>query len=457
MRILGFNISREKSVGQLSGVGNRGWWPLIRESFPGAWQQNVEVKVDSVLAYHAVFACQTLIASDIAKLRCKLVEQDDNGIWSETRKPAYSPVLRKPNSFQTRIQFFESWVLSKLQAGNTYILKGRDARGVVNRLFILSPDRCRPMVSESGDVFYELSTDHLAGLPEQVTVPAREIIHDRFNCFFHPLVGLSPIYANGLAATQGLAAQNTSARLFQNGARPGGVLTAPGEISDETAKRLKEYWDENFTGANTGKVAVLGDGLSFESLTMKSVDAEVLETLKWSAEVVCSTYHVPPYKVGIGAAPTYNNVQALNTEYYSQCLQIHIEGMEVCLDEGLGTGDTVGTEFDVDNLLRMDSVAQMTTLKEGVGGGILSPNEARAKLDRKPVPGGESPYLQQQNYSLEALAKRDAMENPWSPEQTAAAAPSSDAANDNQQAQAAAFALSGAIRKALRDRKIANA
>ena len=29
--------------------------------------------------------------------------------------------------------------------------------------------------------------------------------------------------------------------------------------------------------------------------------------------------------------------------------------------------------------------------------------------------GGESPYLQQQNYSLAALAKRDAQEDPFAP------------------------------------------
>src|SRR5690606_18147617 len=106
---------------------NRGWFPLIRESFSGAWQRNIELKPESILSFHAVFACQTLIASDIAKLRVKLVE-DRDGIWTEVSRPAYSPVLRKPNHFQNRIQFFESWVLSKLQSGNTYALKGRDGR-----------------------------------------------------------------------------------------------------------------------------------------------------------------------------------------------------------------------------------------------------------------------------------------------------------------------------------------
>lgn len=430
--------SREKS--QLSGVDRRGgWFPLIRESFMGAWQKNVEVKVDSVLSFHAVFACQTLIASDVAKLRVKLVEQDSAGIWSETKRAAYSPVLRKPNGYQNRIQFFESWVLSKLQSGNAYILKQRDGRGVVTKMYVLDPNRVKPLVAENGEVFYDLNSDHLSELKDPIIVPAREIIHDRFNCFFHPLVGLSPIFANGLAAMQGLSIQDGSAKFFANGSRPGGVLTAPGSIGDETAARLKAYWDSNFSGANAGKVAVLGDGLKYEQMATKAVDAQLIEQLKWSAEVVCSTYHVPPYKIGIGAQPTYNNVQALNTEYYSQCLQVLIESIELCLDEGLATGETLGTEFDLDNLLRMDSVTQMQVLKESAG--ILSPNEQRAKLDKKPKSGGDSPMLQQQNYSLEALAKRDAQPDPFGKAAPAPAAEPAPPANDNAEAARALLTM----------------
>ncbi|KQX35389.1 poly(3-hydroxybutyrate) depolymerase [Devosia sp. Root436] len=385
---------------------NRGWWPLIREVYAGAFQRNVEVKMESVLSFHAVFACQTLIASDIAKLRIMLVQQDNDGIWNEVKKPAYSPVLRKPNGYQNRIQFFESWVLSKLQFGNSYVLKARDGRGVVVALHVLDPKRVKPLVADNGDVFYELSTDTLAGLPDRVIVPAREMIHDRFNCMFHPLVGLSPIFANGLAATQGLNIQNNSALFFENGSMPGGVLLAPGHIGDDTAARLKESWESKFSGNNRGKIAVLGDNLKFEQMTAKATDSQMVEQLKWSAEVVCSTYHVPPYKIGIGAQPTYNNVQALNTEYYSQCLQVHIESIELCLDEGLATGEMLGTEFDLDNLLRMDSGTQMDVLEKSKG--KLTPNEQRKRLNLPPKEGGDTVYMQEQDHSLEWLARRDA-------------------------------------------------
>jgi phage portal protein BeeE len=73
-----------------------------------------------------------------------------------------------------------------------------------------------------------------------------------------------------------------------------------------------------------------------------------------------------------------------------------------------------GTEFDLDALLRMDTATQIQTYAEGVKGGLLKPDEGRAKLGYRPVEGGNAVYLQQQNFSLAALAKRDAQEDPFS-------------------------------------------
>jgi len=404
-----FTGERKKA---LSSPDNRGGWlSIVREPWAGAWQRNVSINRDSVLSHHAVFACQTLIASDIAKLRVRLVQRDEHGIWTEVPNRNFR-VIAKPNGYQTRLQFFESWVLSKLQNGNAYILKERSADGKsVVGLHVLDPNRVKPLVSDDGSVFYELHVDKLAGLEQQVIVPAREIIHDRFNCLFHPLVGLSPIFASGLAAMQGLAIQEDSTLFFQNGAQPGGILTAPAAISDETAARLKEYWDTNFSGANAGKVAVVGDGLKYEAMRAKAVDSQVIEQLKWSAEVVCGVYHVPAFMVGVGAEPNYNNVQNLTLRYYSQCLQKLIEDIEALLDEGLGlngdvsTGNSLGTEFDLDDLLRMDTVTQFDVVQKAKGTATL--NEARRRVNLGPVDGGDTIYLQQQDHSLAAIAARD--------------------------------------------------
>src|SRR5262245_18682641 len=392
-------------------------YPIVWESFPGAWQQDIPIRNDLAQSFHADFACKTLIARDIAKLRVKLVEKDaSTEIWTETTNPAYSPVLRRPNEYQTRNQFYENWMLSKLSRGNTYVLIVRDARNVVTDLHVLDPMRVQPLVSEDGTVFYRLMTDYLAGIKE-ITVPAREIIHDRCNCLFHPLVGTPPIFASGLASMLGINAQKASNLLFQNSSTPGGILTAPGDISQVEEQRIKDEWEQRFSRVNLGRVAVLSGGMTYQKLPMTNVEVQLLENLKWSAQVVCSVYHVPPYKVAVEPLPSHINIQALNCEYYAQALQSHIEEIEELLDYALNIGDAIGlgTQFDTDNLLRMDTATLVTTIKDAVGAGVMAPNEGRSKFDLKPVEGGDQPYLQQQNYSLEALAKRDAQADPFAP------------------------------------------
>ena len=416
MRILGTDwaIVRTKAPASLARPQSRGgWFPIVREPYTGAWQQNVEIVLADVLTYSTVFSCISLIASDIAKMRLRLVEQVLPNIWEEIESAAFSPVLRKPNRYQTRIKFVEQWILSKLTFGNTYVLKQRDQRGVVVALYVLDPQRVTVLVAPDGSVWYELKRDDLAGRPDDpVPVPASEIIHDVMVPLYHPLVGVSPITACGLAAVMGLKIQTNSATLFANGSNPGGALTAPGVINEDTAQRLSDYWNNNFTGANVGKVAVLGDGLKYEPMAITASDAQLIDQLKWTSETVCSVFHVPPYMVGVGPPPNYNNIEALNQQYYSQCLQALVEAFELVLDEGLELPKPYGTEFDLDDLLRMDSQTMMDVIARGVSAAIYSPNEGRAKVNLKPTPGGDTPYLQQQNYSLEALNRRDTQPAP---------------------------------------------
>ncbi len=409
MRIFGLDVSlRRKAAPQLAPVGSRGWYPLVREPYSGAWQQNISWTVDCVLAHHAVYACITLIANDIGKLRQRLVKSDDNGIWSEVSNTAHSPVLRRPNRFQNQIQFKQWWITCKLIRGNAYALKQRDNRGVVTGLYLLDPTRVQVLVSESGEIFYQLQSDNLSGLDDRgLTVPASEIIHDRMNPMFHPLVGTSPLFAAGCVANLGLEIEKNSSKFFGNASQPSGILTAPGAITEDTAKILAEYFNSNFTGAKSGRVAVVGDGLKYERLSITAADSQLIEQLKWTAEVVCSTFHVPPYKIGVGSPPSYNNIEALQQDYYNTCLQTLIEEYETCMDEGLGLDERTGVELDLDGLLRMDSKTQIEVLNASVSGSLRTINEARRKLNLGEVDGGDSIWMQQQDTSLEALAERD--------------------------------------------------
>jgi HK97 family phage portal protein len=416
-------LDAERKALQLRPLSSaRSWWPVIRESFTGAWQQNVEITAPSVVASPTVYACASLIAGDVSKLALRLVQKNDDDIWEPAESPAFSPVLRKPNRYQTVVKFVEQWILSKLLRGNAYVLKQRDGRGIVTALYPLDATRVTPLVSTDGSVYYEIKRDELSELrQESIIVPASEIIHDIMCALWHPLVGVSPISACGIAALQGLAIQNNSQKFFTNGSFPSGFLTAPGHIADDTAARLKDYFQTEFSGDKIGRVAVGGDGLKYEAFTMTAVDAQLIDQLKWTSETICSCFHVPPYMVGIGSPPPYANIEPAIQQYYAQAIQTLLTSFETSLDEGLGLiqkidGVQYGTEFDVDDLIWMDTATKMKAAADGIGSGGMAPNEARFRyLNLGKVPGGDTPYMQQQMWPLKQLAEREIPAVPAAP------------------------------------------
>jgi HK97 family phage portal protein len=423
---------------------SRGWFPLVTEGFTGAFQRNIVTCTEDILTYAAVYSCITLIASDIAKLRIKLVQRDNDGIWTETQNAAYSPVLRKPNHFQTRQQFVEQWQVSKLAHGNTYVLKqrnnrGGDQNGNVTAMYVLDPRRVRVLVAPDSSVYYALSTDPLSRLEQAVIVPASEIIHDVMVPLYHPLHGVSPITACGLAATQGMRLQKQSVNFAENGSQPSGVLSSMQDVDDVQAREIQQRWQEQFTGNNAGKVAVLGLDMKYQPMMMTAVDAQFIEQLKWTAENVCTAFHVPPYMIGVGSPPSYNNIEALNQQYYSQALQAPIEAMEALLDDGLELETKLGTELDLDGLLRMDTHTKMDAAAVAIKAG-MSPDEVRHRFyGLGKVKGGDQPYFQQQDFSLEALAKRDAKEDPFKSASAAPALPPAAQPDDDAAAKVLDF------------------
>jgi len=428
----------------LSGQPGGGGFITIREPYTGAWQVNGDITQETALSYVAVYACVSQIAQDVAKTTLRLVRNDD-GIWTETTNPAWSPVLRKPNRYQTIVQFKQSWITSKLVFGNTYVLKGRDQRGVVNALYVLDPLKVRPMIAPDGGVYYELAPPD-AGRPEPraddaLIVPAAEIIHDLMIPLFHPLVGVSPLYACGMAALQGQTIQNNSSRFFANGSNPGGLLIVPGHLDPTQMERTKKLWDDAHAGVNQGRVAILTGGMKYEPMTMSAVDAQLVEQLKMTEKQVCAAYHVPPYMVNIGDPPPYANVEPLVQQYFASCLQSLLTSFEVCLDEGLELPAPFGTEFDLTDLILMDAATRTKAAHDAINAGALSPNEARRRyFGLGPVAGGSSPYLQQQYYSLAQLDARgaDALTRP------APAPPAPDADDDALAALPAAALLTAA-------------
>ena len=382
-----------------------GWWPVVREPYTGAWQKNDALTAESALANPSVFGCVSAISADIGKTAPPLLlKEDADGFWGETRNSAYTPVLRTPNRYQTAQQFHEQVVISLLLHGNAYLVKNRDERGVVNQLYVIDPSRVKVLIAPDGSVYYELQPNDLAGIAsdEPATIaPSREIIHIRINCFFHPLMGVSPLYAVAGAVSQAQAIQSSSSAFFNNGGRSPFAVIAPTKLDPASAARLQA----EATKFKTSGSMILELGVQLVPMPTSAADTQLIAQLGWTEETIAKCFRFPISLLNSAKQPPYANAEASQLQYKA-CLDPIMTSIANGLTTGLELPLYLKVEFDATLLSWMDTLTRVNAAKIAITAG-MSPNEVRDEFFYlPPVKGGESPYLQQQNWPMAELADR---------------------------------------------------
>lgn len=395
-----------------------GVWREIHEPFAGAWQHNQEERRATLLTYPTLYACIYRISTDIGKLPFIVRRRTESGVMQLVNTSPLYKVLKDPNHYQTETQFREFWMLAKLIWGNTYVLLSRDGKGKVDGMYIMDSSRVLPMVTDAGEVYYQLYTDILNKFPrdypfKNLVVPGSEIIHDRCNPLFHPLLGVPPVAAAYLPALKNLKILQNAADFFGNNQQPGGLLTAPAGMSEEDAAAVRDYWESAFSGGNSGKIAVIGADMKFTTFAMKSIDSQMIEQTRYSDEQICQPFGIPPFKVGIGTIPAGLGVDGINQLYYNDALQTHIVHMEELLCWALKAREPERIELDLDPLIRMDEKKRAEVETRLVSGKIKTPDEGRAKFNLPPTGGGDTLWGQYQDYPLSMLQERWRWDTPF--------------------------------------------
>lgn len=352
----------------------------------GVW-----VTPDSALRNTAVFSAVTQIAGDIGSIPCILYRRlAGGGKERALDHPLYSILHDAPNDEQTSMEWREMLMGHLLLRGNAYceIFYNRD--GSIAQLIPRHPDRIRPYRRVTADQVTSLWYEY-----RPVTGPIRQIapgemMHLR-GLSSDGLIGLSPIALMREAVGLGMAAEEFEARFFSNDATPGVVLKHPAVLKEEAAKRLKQNWQEMHSGLpNTGKVAVLEEGMSIEKIGMTNRDAEFLALRKYQVSDIARIFHIPPHKIGDLERSTNNNIEQQAREYVFGCLLPWAVRWEQVIWRdllSLKARPQYFVEFLFDALLRADTATRFEAYNKAVGGPWMKGNEARALENLNPVPG----------------------------------------------------------------------
>lgn len=349
----------------------------------------------------AVYACVERRAMDVARCPPSLYTLDP-----ETRARVYVtehpvlPLFDRPNRQQTWFEFVHQLMVGYVLRQNAYAVMLRDGRGNIRELVPINPDLVTVLESADGSIFYNVNRQGLwqiAMLRDYPTaVPAEDMLHIR-GLTFNTLVGVSTVGLArdtiGVAMGQGQQA----ARWIGNGARPSVVLKTPKTLSDDAAKRLKAQWDEFTSGIqNTGRTAVLEEGLEAQALQLTAADLDFLKQRNYSDVEICRFMGVPPHKVfaDTGVRANNQNLAQQDQDYVNSTVSRDLECFEGRLRITFDL-DREGIFVDMDEtaLLRADILTRTNVSRLRVLSSLATPDEERLAEGRAPK-GGRAGELQ---------------------------------------------------------------
>ena len=253
---------------------------------------------NAAVGLSATWACVQLIAGTIASLPLMVYRTDSRGVRTVARDhPLYFVLHDSPNYDLTAVDFWEFMAASIELQGNAYAVIERGSSGAIEALTPIRPDLVKARRREDGDIEYAWTESG-----RRVVKTSKDVLHIR-GSMGDALSGASTLTACQGVFRDALAAETAAGAMFENGINASGVLSTPPEVrlNKDQREELEKNLREKYMGSvRQGVPMLLDGGLSWVPLSINPVDAQMLESRKYSGEQVCRLFGVPPAMVGFG-------------------------------------------------------------------------------------------------------------------------------------------------------------
>lgn len=358
----------------------------------------------------ATWACVQLIAGTIASLPLMVYRTDSRGVRTVARDhPLYFVLHDSPNFDLTAVDFWEFVAASIELQGNAYAVIERRSDGIIVALNPVRPDLVKARRRDDGDIEYAWTEGG-----RRVVKTSKDVLHIR-GAMGDALSGASTLTACRGVFQDALAAETAAGSMFENGINASGVLSTPADVrlnKDQRAELEQKLREKYMGSVRQGVPMLLDGGLSWVPLSINPVDAQMLESRKYSGEQVCRLFGVPPAMVGFGdkASNWGTGKEADVLGFQKFTLRKRLKRIEqsvlkqlVPLAERRVQGLTI--EFNFEGLLRSDTAGRYEAYEKAIRMGIATRNEVRALENLPPIEGGDVVTVQMQDVPLASIIK----------------------------------------------------
>ncbi len=384
-----------KFVDKVKFLFNKTAFERYLENFSGGG--DLDTGDTDMLKYSAVFACVRVISETFASTNVGEYQRNRiEGTTTPTDDTGLFDLLRNvPNGYMSAYNFWEMAVVQlNTGSGNFFAYKDKNKAGNVVQLRPINGERVEVKIID-GVIKYLITTEG------EVKEKTREDIFHVPGFSEDGIIGLSPLSYFSKIISIGSSYETFINQYYKNGVFPSGTFEYPAKLKDEAYNQLKKDIKTNWSGqVNTGVPMLLENGLTYKSIAINPVDAELLSSRKFQVEDVGRVYRVPLHLIQHLDKATNNNIEHQSLEFVMYTMLPWFKRVEMAINTQLLTPlqrkRGYYFEFNINSLLRGDMKSRSEAYRNGRNGGYLSVNDIRKRENMNPIPNGDI-YLQPVN------------------------------------------------------------
>lgn len=386
---------RQKAAGEKSTVEAMPS-QLVEWQNLAAWLGIADTSEDA-LSEATYFACMKVLSESIGKLPLKLYQHTDRDGYAEARKnPLWFVVHDRPNPYMTSTNFWSTVEFNRNHYGNAYVWI--EGSGKNTRLWILPSNNVEVwyddarILADVPDIYYLYS-----GPSKLYYFGSEEILHFKGSNTLDGIVGISVQEQLKKTVKAGSKSQKLLNDMYDSGFTAKAVLQYTGSLNDDNVKTfvqgIENYAKGKLKAEGVENIIPIPLGATLTPLNVKLADNQFIEVRQYTALQIASAFGIKPYQIGDYTKSSYASAEAQQLSFLIDTLLYILKQYEEELTYKLLSREEVDKglffKFNIDVILRADFHTKVQTLSTAVNSFLMTPNEARGKLDLEKVPGGD--------------------------------------------------------------------
>lgn len=337
------------------------------------------------------YACTNILSNSVALLPIKVVAYN-GGSKTEVEHSLNTVLNLYPNSRYNRYNFFKLLIESLILNGNGYAYIERDEKLNVKSLQLIDPSFVTPMPQADGTVKYIVN-----GM--KTAVDSSNMIHLFQHCD-DMMNGISVIKYADMTLKAAYDTERQANNFYKRGAGLLGILKASAPLTDSQKQQIAQSWDKSINRTQGGGVAILPQGLDFQSISVSPEDAQLLESRAFDTIQICKYFNVSPLKVFDYSHMSYSSLEQVSLSYTQDSVLPYTQLIKDEFNRKLfkpSEFGKLGIEFDYSALLVTDKKTEADYYKSLLVNGVMSINDVRNKLGLSPISteeGGDAHFMQ---------------------------------------------------------------